>query len=64
MTEIEQAILQALRELTRWMERVYSYEIAAEIDKSARQARNYLKRLEDAGLVKRPNGKRGGWVVA
>lgn len=64
MTEIEQMVLEALRELTHWIERVYSYEIAAEIDKSARQARNYLARLEKAGLVRRPYGKRGGWVVA
>lgn len=65
MNEIEQMILEALRVLSEVMEKVFSYEIAAEIERiEARQARNYLKRLEQAGLVKRPNGKNSGWVLA
>ena len=64
MNEIEQAILRALRELSDLPIRIFSYDIAAAIDKSARQARNYLARLEKIGLVKRPNGKNSGWVLA
>lgn len=61
---MEAKVLEALRQLNREIKRVFSYDLAAEIDKSARQMRVYLARLEQAGLVQRPHGKRGGWVAA
>lgn len=61
---IEQKILQVLWELNRELGQVFSYEVAAELDKSPRTARYHLKRLEQAGWVRRPYGKQSGWVAA
>lgn len=63
LTDMELAILQALRELPRTFKRIYSYHVAMEINKSERTARYYLARLEAAGLVTHPKGRRSGWVM-
>lgn len=64
LTDIELAVLQALRELQRTFNKVYSYHVAMEINKSERMARYYLARLEAAGLVTHPGGWKSGWLVA
>lgn len=64
MTEAEQAVLDALRTLRRMYDRVYSWQIAMEIEMSERTARYRLCRLEQAGLVQRPYGKQSGWLLA
>lgn len=64
MTETEAKVLEALRQLNREITQVFSFDVAAEIEKSARLVRLYLARLEQAGLVQRPNGKNSGWVAA
>lgn len=64
LTDIELAVLQALRELQRSFKRVYSYHVGMEINRSERTARLYLARLEAAGLVTHPKGWRSGWVIA
>lgn len=64
MTETEQAILDALRNLPRTFKRVVAWQVAMEIEKSERTARNYLCKLEEAGLVQRPHGRNSGWVLA
>lgn len=64
MTQIEKDTLQALCHLQRTFKKIYSYHVAMEINRCERQARIYLARLESTGLVCRPNGGRGGWVVA
>ncbi|MEO8608890.1 MAG: hypothetical protein ABI690_13445 [Chloroflexota bacterium] len=64
VTDVDLAILQALRELRRTFRRVYSYHVAMEINKGERMTRYYLVRLESAGLVVRPLGRHSGWVAA
>lgn len=42
---------------------ILSARLAVEINRSERMARVYLSRLEKAGAVCRPKGKRKGWMV-
>lgn len=63
MSKLELDILYALWRLGQELRQVFSYEVAAEVDKSPRMARVYLRRLEQRGYVDRPYGKRSGWVA-
>ena len=63
MSAMEQDILAALRRLQRQWARVYAKHLALEVYYCESQVRAYLRRLEAAGLVERPGGRRGGWVV-
>lgn len=64
MSEIEQKILEALRRLNQEMARVFSYDVASEIDRSPGRTREYLRRLEKRQLVTRGGRQRCGWVAA
>lgn len=62
MTEMEAKVLAALRQLNQEMTRVFSYDVAAEVEKCARTARYHLNKMLDMGLVQYT--KSGGWVAA
>ena len=64
MTETDRKVLDALRTLRRTFNRVYSWQVAMEIEMSERTARYRLCRLEQARLVQRPYGKQSGWLLA
>lgn len=64
MTPFERdVILPTLRDLNEQLGAVKSLMLACCINKSDRMARNYLRRMELAGAVKRPHGPRRGWVA-
>lgn len=42
---------------------ITSLELAETLHRPRRTAQYYLKRLEQVGMVNRPNGHRGGWVA-
>lgn len=55
-------ILPALRRLNA-VGAIQSVALAVQINKAERTARYYLRRLELAGVVCRPEGPRKGWIV-
>lgn len=62
MTEMELRVLAALRQLNQELGRVFSYDVAEEIEKTARTARYHLNKLLEAGRVEYSRGR--GWVAA
>jgi Mn-dependent DtxR family transcriptional regulator len=62
VTEMEAKVLAALRQLNQEMARVFSYDVAAEVEKCARTARYHLNKMLELGLVQYSRG--GGWVAA
>lgn len=62
MTEMELRVLAALRQLNQEIGCVFSYDIAAEVEKCARTVRYHLNKMLGMGLVR--FSKKGGWVAA
>lgn len=62
MTEMEAKVLAALRQLNQEMTRVFSYDVAEEVEKCARTVRYHLNKMRDMGLVQYRRGS--GWVAA
>lgn len=57
-------LVRTLRELNRWRQGpVVSPLLADHLGLSERTVRQYLARLEQAGMVRRPAGPRSGWVA-
>jgi RIO-like serine/threonine protein kinase len=64
MTPFEKRVINCLKELNRTYGPVVSYLLAIALGMNERTCRFWLKRLEYAGMVRRPRGKRKGYVVA
>lgn len=56
-------LLPKLQELNQWAGAIRAVLLADHVGISERYARLYLKKLEEAGMVKRPYGPRKGWSV-
>lgn len=60
----DDVLLPKLRELNRRCGPIHSQLLADLLGVSERAMRNYLRLLEQIGMVARPFGQRRGWLVA